>query len=802
MAVLIGLELFALNFTIHTLSATRALVGGEGLWSKGEKDAIFSLQKYGYSHDELDYLHYLNMLAVPLGDHKARLALSKQPADLNAAYNGFVEGRIHPDDINGIINLLTRFHSNAYITKAITYWARGDSMISVLQNLGTKLHYQILFGKASIAEINETSQEIFDLDKQVTVLEDNFSFSLGDGSRWMEHLILKLLFLIALTVEFTGLFLTISVSRAITKGITEIVRVAKKVASGDYMNRAKVYSKDEIGFLAESFNRMVGNLEKKTMEEKQSENALRSQKELYETLLKAQSEMGEGVIISENGKIVYVNPATCKIYGYSMEEILRLSSFIKLIPKSEKFKLMEKFEEDGGIKKAQLSGETKIQRKDGNLVEVEFTTRNILTSGREQSITVFRDITEKNKIAEQLKKEKENAVRADLSKKVGEQFLATMSHEIRTPLNAIIGFTKIALKTPLDEEQQKYLGAIKTSGDNLLVIINDILDFSKIKEGKMPIVKSTFSLTYILSTCVEQISPKAIEKKIKLSTSIDSTIPDNLIGDSARLTQILLNFLSNAIKFTEKGGIIINVRRLTEEAESIELEFSVQDTGIGIPQDRLTNIFEAFTQANDDTSRLYGGTGLGLAIVKQLAELQGGSVSVESKLGEGSCFYFKIKYRKAKIPVPSFLKRPGNIVQEPVVKGIKVLVVEDNEMNQVLAQKVLEDWGWIVEIAPNGKIALEKVEQNEYDILLMDIQMPEMNGFDTTSYIREKLPVPKSFLPIIAMTAHALHSEEEKCFEVGMDDYISKPFNENQLYTKVITILNNRAKPHDFPFRY
>ncbi len=201
MAAVIGVELFALNFTIHTLSAARALVGAEGLWSKAEKDATFSLVKYGYTHDELDYSHFENMLAVPLGDHKARLAISKQPVDIDAATKGFIEGRVYPDDIKGMVNLLTTFHSNAYIAKAISYWVKGDSMISDLQNLGTKLHNQILFGNASIAEINKTTQEIQDFNKQVTVLEDNFSYSLGDGSRWMEHLILKLLFLIALTVE-------------------------------------------------------------------------------------------------------------------------------------------------------------------------------------------------------------------------------------------------------------------------------------------------------------------------------------------------------------------------------------------------------------------------------------------------------------------------------------------------------------------------------------------------------------------------------------------------------------------------
>ncbi|HTA26515.1 MAG TPA: ATP-binding protein [Bacteroidia bacterium] len=785
MAALIGIELFALNFTIHTLSATRALVGAEGLWSKAQKDATSSLQKYGYTHNEMDYQHYLNMLKVPLGDHKARMALSETTPNKKAAFEGFAEGRIHPDDIDGVINLLTRFHSNAYITRAVIYWTRGDSMILVLQTAATKLHEQILSGTASSAEINKTSEEIQDSNNQITGLEDNFSFALGDGSRWMEHLILELLFLIALTVELSGLFMSISVSRAITKGITEIVKIAHKVATGNFTSRARVFSKDEIGFLAVSFNQMVGNLERKTQEEKQAENALRSQKELYETLLKAQSEMGEGVIISQNGEIIYVNEATCKIYGYSMEEIMRLPSSIHLISQEEQYISNKKPDEQ--------TGETRIFRKDGKAVDIEYTTRHLRSPGNIQSITMFRDVTEKKEVDEQLQKAKENAVRADLAKQVGEKFLATMSHEIRTPMNSIIGFTDILINTPLSEEQKKFLRAIKMSGDNLLVIINDILDISRIKAGKMRIEQKGFVLSQILSVCVEQMLPKAMEKGIDLSTIVDNTIPAVVVGDPNRLTQILLNFLSNAVKFTHKGAISMAVHKLAEEEDNVMLEFSVKDTGIGVSEDKLNEIFDAFTQASDSTARLYGGTGLGLAIVKQLAELQGGSVSVESKVGEGSCFYFRISYKKAKGNMPLKHNDTGNIGNEEIVSGLKVLVVEDNSMNQLLAQKVLEDWGWTVEIASGGMIAIEKIKQNDYDIVLMDIQMPEMDGYETTAFIREKLPVPKCYVPIIATTAHVMQAEEDKCFEAGMDAYISKPFSIKLLYSKILAVLKNRS---------
>ncbi len=793
MAALIGVELYALNFTIHTLSATRALVGGEGLWSKAEKEAASSLQKYGYTHEEMDYQHYLNLLAVPLGDHKARLSLSKPVPDVKEAFKGFAEGRIHPDDINGVISLLTRFHNNSYIQRAVIYWVRADSMINVLQKSGETLHQQIMSGKASAAEINATSQKIQNLDKELTEEEDNFSYSLGDGSRWMEHLILKLLFSIALTVELTGLFLSISVSRAITKGINEIVKIARKVAIGNFSSRARVYSEDEIGFLAESFNRMVGNLEKKTQEEKQAVNALRSQKELYETLLKAQSEMGEGVIISQNGEIVYVNQATCKIYGYSMEEIMRMPSSLHLFPKQKEYALNKKSDE--------FKGETKIVRKDGKRLDIEFTSRFIRNPGNVQSITMFRDVTEKKEVDEQLQKAKENAVRSELAKQVGEKFLATMSHEIRTPMNAIIGFTDVLLNTPMNVEQRKFLGAIKTSGDNLLIIINDILDISRIKAGKMRIEQKGFILSQILSVCVEQMSPKAIEKGIDLSTTVDNTIPAVVVGDPNRLTQILLNFLSNAVKFTDKGAINIGVRKLSDEADEVALEFSVKDTGIGVSPDKLNDIFDAFTQASDSTARLYGGTGLGLAIVKQLAELQGGSVSVESKVGEGSVFYFRVRYKKVRGNMPYPANKTISNVNEEVITGLKVLVVEDNAMNQLLAQKILEDWGWAVEIASSGMIAIEKVKKTDYDIVLMDIQMPEMDGYETASYIREKLPVPKCYMPIIATTAHVMQAEEDRCYEAGMEGYISKPFNTKLLYSRILEVLKKRADSSDYSFR-
>jgi PAS domain S-box-containing protein len=374
--------------------------------------------------------------------------------------------------------------------------------------------------------------------------------------------------------------------------------------------------------------------------------------------------------------------------------------------------------------------------------------------------------------------------------KVKEQFLLNMSHEIRTPMNAIIGFTGLIFKTPLSQEQKEYIDAIRTSGENLLVIINDILDFSKIQAGKIQFEKINFRLSQLMPTVIELMLPKSIEKNIKLSATIDKRIPKHLLGDPTRLNQILLNLIGNAIKFTEKGEVKITIKKLSENDKNIKLEFSVSDTGIGIPEKSIISIFEEFTQATGNITRKYGGTGLGLAIVKQLVEAQGGFISVKSKVGEGSVFTFTIVYGKENGPAVDIEKKYLTESEASVVvENLSILLVEDNLLNQKLAMKILGDWNWKVELAENGAMAIQKIKRKNYDLILMDIQLPEMDGYEATSIIRKQMSVLKSKTPIIALTAHAMATEEQKCYKAGMDGYISKPFNPKKLYMMVLTIL-------------
>jgi chemotaxis methyl-accepting protein methylase/signal transduction histidine kinase/chemotaxis response regulator CheB len=410
------------------------------------------------------------------------------------------------------------------------------------------------------------------------------------------------------------------------------------------------------------------------------------------------------------------------------------------------------------------------------------------THSEQLILFAIEDITERslyhNKEKALLKREREVAQDAVQAK---QQFLSNMSHEIRTPMNAIIGFTKVVLKTDLTAKQTEYLSAIKTSGDALIVLINDILDLAKVDAGKMTFEQTPFKMELSISAMLHLFETKIQEKNLELIKKYDPKIPEVLVGDPVRLHQIILNLVSNAVKFTTKGKITVGIHLLNEDAEKATIEFTVTDTGIGIPEDKKATIFENFQQASSDTSRLYGGTGLGLAIVKQLVEAQGGSIRVKSKMGEGCTFSFILSFKKTKAKIQS----DAEIIElDKEIRNIKVLVVEDMALNQLLMKTLLDDFGFERDIADNGKIAIEKLQQKLYDIILMDLQMPEMNGFEATEYIRKSM---NSRIPIIALTADVTTVDLEKCKAVGMNDYIAKPIDEKLLYNKIIGLVKKKT---------
>ncbi len=398
-------------------------------------------------------------------------------------------------------------------------------------------------------------------------------------------------------------------------------------------------------------------------------------------------------------------------------------------------------------------------------------------------IGVASDITIHKLAEEELKNAKQFA---EDTAKIKEQFLANMSHEIRTPMNGIIGLTRILLGTTISEEQFKYLKSIKTCSDNLLVIINDILDLSKIEAGKMNFEKVAFNVEDIVAHTFELFDPKAKEKNITLNYTIDKSIPGAILGDPTRLSQITNNLVSNAIKFTSTGGVSVDVKLRSDRDDNLTIDFEVTDSGIGIPESSLGSIFESFTQASSDTTRKFGGTGLGLTIVKKLIELQGGNVGIRSIVGKGTTFFFHLTFGRAS---QDEITRASSDAEAAIdMTHLNILIAEDNTINQMIIKKVFSDWGSTIEIADNGKICVEKLQQGKFDIVLMDIQMPEMDGNAAARKIRNELPEPFKSIPIMAMTAHATTTEKQKCCDSGMNEYISKPFDPGELKRKIASL--------------
>ena len=391
-------------------------------------------------------------------------------------------------------------------------------------------------------------------------------------------------------------------------------------------------------------------------------------------------------------------------------------------------------------------------------------------------IFLFTDINTRNRLEAELREAKKIA---DDNVVLKEQFMANMSHEIRTPMNSILGFSDLLGKTKLDKVQTEYLSAVKTSCANLLNLINDILDFSKIEAGKLNIEKISFNLIEILDALKIMFKQKANDKQISFNVYIDSNTPKFIYGDPTRLNQILINLINNAIKFTKQGSVSLVTEVTFLNQEQVELLFKVKDTGIGIAADKLENIFERFNQGNTETTRLYGGNGLGLAIVKQLVEIQQGEITVMSKKGIGSEFTVKMNFSISHEETSYNIESNENNLKIVSQKPLKVLLAEDHKLNQKLAITYLNNFGLEVDLAENGIEAIEKFKHNNYDLILMDIQMPFLDGYDASKQIRNEL---KSNVPIIAMTANIMADEREKCLGYGMNDYISKPFKEIDLF--------------------
>nr|WP_228085106.1 PAS domain S-box protein [Mucilaginibacter sp. JRF] len=491
------------------------------------------------------------------------------------------------------------------------------------------------------------------------------------------------------------------------------------------------------------------------------------------------SNITSGVIINDSeGNVEWINTGFEKITGYTINDVRGRHLGDRLKGELTDIGIIERSRELSKNKQS-FEVDLLIYRKDGQPLWISVINSVILDDqGRvDKYIEVIIDITLKKKVELELIAAKEEAIQLNRAK---DMFISVLSHEMRTPLNAVIGMSHLLIEDNPSESQKENLNILKFSAENLLRLINDVLDFTKIETGNVELEKASVKVRELLKSVTSSVQYKANEKNIYIKSRVDDDIPECILGDATRLSQILLNLASNSVKFTDEGGVTIDLKIIEQTAKTVRIRFAVIDTGIGIASNKISTIFESFKQAEADTTRKYGGTGLGLPITKRLIELHDSRINVDSTLGQGSTFWFTITFDKA--------ESEKNTMDNAAEAGlnINVLVVDDNQINRLLVNKVLKKWGATADFAENGQEAVEKVESDiKYDAVLMDIHMPIMGGLEATQVIRSKTESYFQQLPIIALTASMLNSEIERINEAGMNDYILKPFEPKTLYTKL-----------------
>ncbi|CAH0996499.1 Sensor histidine kinase RcsC [Emticicia aquatica] len=518
--------------------------------------------------------------------------------------------------------------------------------------------------------------------------------------------------------------------------------------------------------------------------------------------------VGHAVIFTDlNGIIKRINKAGLNMIEYSAEEVVgkmtpaAFHDIDEVVRRSKVLSLELGYEIEPGFESfvAKTRGANNVDSnewtyitKSGRRIPVWLSVTCI--KNPEGTILGFLGVAEDYTIKKQAELELINAKNlAEQAVFAKDSFLANMSHEIRTPLNAIIGFTEILAQSNLDKLQSEFLSNIQVAGDNLLLIVNDILDLSKIECGQLEIESHPFNLRSTLKHVYDLLRVKAEKNNLEFNLFLDANMPEYVNGDKGRINQIIMNLAGNAIKFTEDGEVTISVKKTAETADYYTLKFSVKDTGIGIPEDKLETIFDRFTQAEISTTRKFGGTGLGLSIVKQLVELQNGQIQVKSKIGRGSEFYFSLDFKKVDSAIVEMIRE--NHTNRKSMGKLSILLCEDNILNQKLARNVIEKFGFDLDIANNGQEGIDLLLKNEYDLILMDLQMPVKDGYQTTISIRKEL---KLDIPIIAMTAHSLVGEQQKCFDIGMNGYVAKPFKQQELLDRIQTVMDSRPKDYLF----
>jgi PAS domain S-box-containing protein len=616
-------------------------------------------------------------------------------------------------------------------------------------------------------------------------------------------------------------FVSSRLLRLITEPIIHLAQVATRVTrQEDYSLRAMQRGDDEIGTLVESFNQMLERIQERdaALQHANEDLELRVQARTTELQLEVQERLHAEETLSNERKVLralidnipdfmYVKDAECRflVANLAVARQMGAESANELVGKTDfdyyPKELATTFSEDE--RRVMLSGHAEVNREevgmDANGMISQVLTTQVPLRDKNGRVTglagIGRDITHIKKAQEEMQRAREAAEAASRAKS---EFLANMSHEIRTPLNGVIGMTELALETELTAEQREYLETVKMSGDSLLAVINDILDFSKIEAGKIDLEAIDFNLRDLLESTLKTVALRADEKGLELLCEVAPEVPDNVRGDSSRLRQVVTNLVGNAIKFTEAGEVALKVQVEEKRGKVMLLRFTVSDTGIGIPENKQTVIFDAFSQADSSTTRKYGGTGLGLAICTRLVDMMGGKISVESEIGKGSRFHFTLRLAVA----DSTEVRVGTAAAPELLRHVRVLVVDDNQTNRRILQGMLTRWQMNPVCVDGGRAALKELvlaheSGNPFALILTDMNMPHMNGFQLIEEIRQKPQLSAATIMMLTSAGH--RGDAARCQDLGVAAYLLKPIRQSELREAIARALGAREADGAIP---
>ncbi len=583
-------------------------------------------------------------------------------------------------------------------------------------------------------------------------------------------------YMLLTVLAFAAIFLFL-VHRYIVKPIKWTAQKLAEVQDGDLhvdMPNIRIKELRDVAGLLDRFSSHLSDLYSHTS---QLEEDAANNKYLEEVMHAVFQASPDGYLVWDDQSLIMSSPGLLKLLGVNSQEELRANMpALGFAGSEEKRRIFDQVMGLGTIRT-----EKAFYNMSGETLPVEITHIRVRQRSRNTVLTCLRDLRGQKRNEETLRQAKEQA---EEGAKAKSNFLARMSHEIRTPMNGVLGLTKLALNHSPPPDQREYLNKIQSSANILLGVINDILDFSKIESGNLNLENEPFDFSSMLRTIYDLFKAQAEQKKLRFAMRVDPQIPQAVRGDSLRLSQVLLNLCGNALKFTEKGHVELEVRLLEKSAGKARILFAVKDSGPGIAEERIARLFEPFTQEDVSTTRKYGGTGLGLAISKLLVELMGGTLTAASVLGQGSTFSFSVNLEIAESANLPESEAPAAAGQFSFA-GRNILLVEDNEINQEIAKTLLEDLGVNVTLAGNGREAVDLALGNAFDCILMDIQMPVLDGLSAAKLIRGQDRPDLRQLPIIAMTAHAMQEDREKSFQAGMNDHITKPINFEELQAKL-----------------